>query len=138
MACVTVLSGTACAVEAPEPEVGEPICMLVNSDGHWNDGTQHLIREPNEVGGGQPVGCGCLPPEDRYAWDDETLEDLAALAFDECERIAETYYDFDWNDCQADYDARVWEDLQWAMISVGPDSVWEDYHPPDLYCIPPE
>ena len=32
----------------------------------------------------------------------------------------------------------VWEDHQWAMISVGPHSVWSGYHPPDLHCVLPD
>ena len=133
-----LLGCLACAVEVPEPEIGVPFCMLAHSSGHWDDGTQTLILDPSESGGSLPASCGCLPPDDRYAWDDAVLEELAAIAVDECERIAETYYDFDWNDCRADYEARVWEELGWPMVYVGPDSDWAIYDPPELRCIPPE
>ena len=135
---IVALASLACAVEVPAPDEGEPMCMLAVSVGHWDDGTSHVILDPTKTSGGHPVGCGCLPPEDRYAWDDETLEQLAAIAVEECERIAETYYDFDWNDCRADYEARVLEELGWPMVYVGPDSDWAIYDPPELRCIPPE
>ena len=134
------LSLFACAedmVEIPESQIGEPICMLAGSLGHYADGSQHKILTPDHS---LPSACACLPPEDRHEWDQETIDMLADMTLEDCERVAATYYDFAWNECRSDYEARVWEVpidkvLRWYPFWVGPGSDMERYD--HLGCVLP-
>lgn len=132
---LSVANTLACSedlVDIPETLFGEPVCMIALSRGHWEDGTAKLILD--ESRGLSPAGCACVPREERG--DEETLDMLAELALAECERMAEALYDFDWNDCRADFDADAW-DLSVLYVGPGSDEA-EAYAPPDLHCIDEE
>lgn len=124
---------SACAdepVEIPESQFGEPVCMVAASWGHWEDGRVHFILD--ESVNLAPAGCGCLPREDRYDWSEDDLDELALLTLAECERMAETMFDFDWNDCRADYEAKAWYQ---HVLPVRDESGWSAYRPAELDCI---
>ena len=114
----------------PEPEIGEAVCMLAVSSGHWDDGRSQVILD--EDLSLHAAGCACLPPEDRHAWSDEQLDMLAELTLAECEDMAQREFDFDSNDCRADFEAEAWYQ---HVFYVGPEGNTQNYMPDDLYCV---
>jgi hypothetical protein len=122
-------------VEIPVPEPGRPYCMMVvDSLGHFADGSQRLIDWPTR----SAAGCACLLPSERndptpdypYLWTEEARNKLNALALEDCEKAA-LQWDFVWNECQADYESEVW--IQSTQY-VGKDGDWSNYLTPDLNC----
>ena len=43
--------------ELPEEEVGYPVCMLVSSVGHWDDGSIRRIQDLSRSYARSPAGC---------------------------------------------------------------------------------
>ena len=123
------LSPFACSdetVDIPEELIGKPYCMIVGSWGHYADGTVHLIM--NATATKNPAGCACARQEER--WSPETLAMLNDLALEACKEAA-THWDFEWDECQEDYDAETWI---YSVMYVGEDGEDTYYLPPDLHC----
>lgn len=119
-------------LEIPESFFGEPVCMMAVSAGHYDEDNLRIIIDRGSRL--HPAGCACVPPEERHDWSEETLDRLSEAALAECERAANTYYDFAWDDCIADFEAKTWYPFTYY---VGPDGNASSYHPPDLRCIDP-
>lgn len=102
------LAGGACADDDTVPIDGEdlePACMLlIDTEGHWDDGTHTVIYDAfvSEAGA---VACLCLREEEFHS--KARRNELADLVLAECERLS-ALFEFDWDECQEDYDNGVW------------------------------
>jgi hypothetical protein len=81
-----------------------PGCMVITGRGHWEDGSSTVLSNEWDSA---PVVCMCMTKEElnEGIW----AEDLNELAYTECKRV-EGLYDFDWTDCQEDYESGEWLD----------------------------
>jgi hypothetical protein len=106
LCCVLVLAGCAdrqIDVDEDTPEL-LPGCMVITGRGHWEDGSSTVLSNEWDSA---PVVCMCMTKAElnEGVW----AEDLNELAYVECKRVEELY-DFDWTDCQADYESGEWLD----------------------------
>lgn len=103
-----MLAGGACGddlTEVPDEDGREPACMLlVGTDGHWDDGSVRVIFDEFDSGS-VGVGCMCLTQEEFES--QSRHDELAELVLAECERLS-ALHEFDWDECQEDYDNGVW------------------------------
>lgn len=121
-----VLACSERTVDFPEEQPGKLYCMVAaDTWGHFADGTIRMVHHPNEHR--NAAGCACVLPEER--WADETLAMLNDLALEDC-LDAVTHFDFEWDECQEDYEAGVW-----LQVVIHPET--DDgsvYIPDDLHC----
>jgi hypothetical protein len=113
-------------VDIPETQRGEPYCMIVSGAwGHFADGS---VVNIHWVDLHAAAGCACIDPDDR--WDEDTLEMLNELAYQDCE-LAAKQWTLEWNECQEDFEAGTWLN---SVAPVGEGSEDEHFRPPDLQC----
>jgi hypothetical protein len=105
LCCVLLLSGCADRQVDVEDDLPEllPGCMVITGRGYWEDGSgKPIVDETGYTG----TVCMCMTKEElnEGVW----AEELNERAYAECKRIEELYYDFDWTDCQEDYESGEW------------------------------
>lgn len=116
LALVGLVSGAlACAdevVEIPDELRGEPACAwVIDSLVHFADGGVRVLYD--EQSGGTGAGCLCLSEQEFESGSrNQDLNDLALVV---CNQLA-AQHDFEWNDCQMDYESERWLDFVfWAV-----------------------
>jgi hypothetical protein len=105
LCCVLLLAGCADRQIDLDDDLPEllPGCMIITGRGHWEDGSSKVLTNESDMA---PTVCMCMTKEElnEGVW----AEELNELAYPECERSAGLHYDFDWTDCQEDYESGVW------------------------------
>jgi hypothetical protein len=105
LCCVLLLAGCADRQIDVDDDLPEllPGCMVITGRGHWEDGTSKTLTNESDI---VPTVCMCMTKEEvnEGVW----AEELNDLAYVECERSAGLHYDFDWTDCQEDYESGEW------------------------------
>lgn len=128
-ACVLLgMLAVACSerlVDFPDEMIGKPYCVIIDSRGYYEDGSSRLIVSPD----GSPAGCTCALPEERTA--EETLERLNEAAFEAC-KAAAAPWDFDWDECQDDFESEAW---LWHVFYAGDDSDYAGFRTAGLECV---
>ena len=106
------LAGTAPAcsdevVEIPEQLRGEPACAwVIDSQVHFADGSLRVLYDEQTKWTG--AACLCVTEQDFESRSrDQEFNDLALQI---CNTLA-AQHDFEWNDCQIDYESERWLDF---------------------------
>jgi hypothetical protein len=121
---------TACGndiVVVPELEPGERACAFPMSVGHWDDGTLRHIGSDRTV-------CVCMTEAEFES--KSRFDDLNDALLADCHREA-AKYDFDWTECEADYESKIWLN---GLGIVDGSAVWwpmddtdHPLHPPGIF-----
>ncbi|MFV8751275.1 hypothetical protein ACNOYE_12090 [Nannocystaceae bacterium ST9] len=116
----------ACADRLASEPHREALCIhALGTIGHWSDGTQSLILDPDA---GTPYVCTCVTEAEFWSEDDlaAQIDDLNDRMLEECERVG-AEQGFEWTECQLDHDARVW--TQWHFFDAALASCGEGWLP---------
>lgn len=82
----------------PDHVPTERACARPISSGHWTDGRLRHVGTARHV-------CMCMTEEEYESG--SRLDELNQLLLEDCEYDA-LQYNFDWTDCQADFESKEW------------------------------
>ena len=105
-------------IDSPDDDElrGRPLCMVAaGTRGYYSDGTSRHISDINHSM--TPRGCMCI--NEDAAHDPAVHDQLNDLTYEACVEVANTQFDFEWDECLQDYESGTWTVIRWGDTEDG-------------------